>query len=100
MKADERKVFTEAIAKYGEDEQMRIAQEECAELIQAISKYHRAQSNPDGRYLERAKDNLIEEIADVSIMVDQLKLMVKGSHTEMRAARVQRLAIRMKGERR
>lgn len=100
MKADERKVFTEAIAKYGEDEQMRIAQEECAELIQAISKYHRAQSNPDGRYFSRAKANLIEEIADVSIMIDQLKLMVKGSHTEMRAEKVERMAIRMKGERR
>lgn len=100
MKAEERKVFTEAIAKYGEDEQMRIAQEECAELIQAISKYHRAQSNPDGRYFSRARDNLIEEIADVSIMIDQLKLMVKGDHAEMRTAKVERMAIRMKGERR
>ena len=100
MKAEERKVFTEAIAKYGEEKQMRIAQEECAELIQAISKYIRAQSNPDGRYLERAKANLIEEIADVSIMVDQLKLMVKGNHTEMRAAKIARTAVRMKGERR
>jgi len=99
MKKEERKIFTTAIAEYGDDEQMRIAQEECAELIQAISKYHRAQMSTDRRHrkkdIERAEKQLIEEIADVSIMIDQLKLMIHGNHNDVRAAKVERIGARL-----
>ena len=57
-----------AIARhYGKEPQMGIAQEECAELIQAISKVRRK-----GETVETL-DNLVEEIADVSIMCAQLE---------------------------
>jgi len=99
MKKEERKIFTAAIAEYGEVEQMGIAQEECSELIQAISKYHRAQMSTDSRHrkkdIERAEKQLIEEIADVSIMIDQLKLMIHGNHNDVRAAKVARLGARL-----
>ena len=52
---------------YGKLPQMAIAQEECAELIQAISKVRRK-----GETVETL-DNLVEEIADVSIMCAQLE---------------------------
>ena len=57
-----------AIARhYGKEPQMGVTQEECAELIQAISKVHRK-----GETVETL-DNLVEEIADVSIMCAQLE---------------------------
>ena len=52
---------------YGREAQMGVAQEECAELIQAISKIRRK-----GETVETL-DNLVEEIAVVSIMCAQLE---------------------------
>ena len=98
MKTLERQILTNAIEKNGTDEQMRIAQEECAELIQAISKYQRAQlaeSRHRGHATERATKHLIEEIADVSIMVDQLKLMIKGNHNDVREQKITRIGERI-----
>lgn len=46
---------------YGLDEQLNILQEECAELIQAASKYRRTKSPV-----------IIEEMADVYIMLAQI----------------------------
>ena len=56
-----------AIARhYGKEPQMGVAQEECAELIQAVSKIRRKGETKD------AIDHLAEEIADVRIMCAQL----------------------------
>lgn len=61
---------------YGADAQMGIAQEECAELIQAISKYKRAYNYAnDPIKIREATQNLLEEIADVIVMTMQLKLI-------------------------
>lgn len=51
---------------YGREAQMGVAQEECAELIQAISKVRRKGATADSR------GHLAEEIADVLIMCSQL----------------------------
>ena len=57
-----------AIARhYGKEPQMGVAQEECAELIQAISKVRRMGETMD------TLDHLAEEIADVNIMCAQLE---------------------------
>lgn len=53
---------------YGITPQLGILQEECAELIQAISKHLRGEP----------KDNMLEEIADVEIMIDQIKILLDG----------------------
>ena len=52
---------------YGKEPQIGVAQEECAELIQAISKVRRKGETKD------AIDHLAEEIADVRIMCAQLE---------------------------
>ena len=60
------------IAHYGVDKQLDMLVEECAELIQAIQKYKRYKDIPgEGK----AFDNLIEEIADVENIIDQIKLL-------------------------
>lgn len=54
------------IAKHYGDQQFGIVTEELAELIQAISKYQRKPG-------EESKTNVTEEMADVYIMLEQLK---------------------------
>ena len=56
---------------------MLIAAEEAAELIQAISKVRRY------GYIGEHKDNLIEEIADVSIILQELKMMFDITDAEI-----------------
>ena len=58
------KKCAQIIANYGRHAQLDILQEECAELIQAISKIRRSTPN--------AEEHFIDEMADVSIMVYQM----------------------------
>ena len=62
---------------YGLAKQQRQLAEECGELIQATSKYMRFQeesyaSTVDWTYLQ----NVIEEIADVEVMLDEIKYLL------------------------
>lgn len=66
------------IEHYGAASQLSIAMEECAELIQAISKMNRsaesiAGSMPDSVKFCEAKANLEEEMADVIVCINQLQ---------------------------
>lgn len=63
----EEDVLKTAISTYGNEAQLCVAMEECAELIQAISKYK--------RYGSKAQEQVAEEIADVLIVVDEVKLI-------------------------
>lgn len=65
----------EILKHYGVRSQQRQLIEECAELIQAVSKLHRA-SKPQQLARERkqaAFHDFLEELADVEIMVEQMK---------------------------
>ena len=57
-------ILTTAIRTFGEKEQECQAIEECAELIVAINHKHRGRDS-----------NIAEEIADVEIMLEQLKII-------------------------
>lgn len=59
-------VISKSIKYYGAEIQSTVCMEECAELIQAISKAKRGKIN---------RDNMIEEIADVLICIEMLKQM-------------------------
>ena len=62
-------IYKLAIDTYGSENQLNMAIEELAELIQAINKTR--------RYPEslKARDNVAEEMADVAIMLEQLALI-------------------------
>ena len=60
-----------AIAKWGRTSQIDMLQEECAELIVAINKYKR---NNVG-----TTEAVLEEIADVEIMIDQIKVLLEAN---------------------
>lgn len=62
---------------YGE-EQINLMIEEMAELTQALCKYKRMQSDNKPRATETdILENIIEEIADVEIMLEQIKYQLK-----------------------
>ncbi len=82
--------YQAAITKYGEKNQQMMAIEEMSELTKAICKYWRSPS-PD-----TIKD-ILEEMADVEIMLDQLKLMF-GDPKEVKEAKIHRLFRRVREE--
>ena len=70
-------ILKKAIETYGEEPQIRQCMEECAELIQAINKHKRAQGSLKEERYNIAFDNLLEEIADVEIMLEQIKHLLE-----------------------
>lgn len=60
-------IWRQSIDHYGTQLQSIVCMEECAELIQAISKKLREPTSPN--------DHLAEEMADVIICLHQLKMM-------------------------
>jgi len=87
------KVIRECIERYGEDKKSCMATEECAELIQAINKVKRKIKEN-----KEAIDNLIEEISDVEIMIEQLKIMYgidDGKINQMMMEKLERQLDRM-----
>ena len=93
-------IIEAAIAKLGEENQMRQTQEELAELIVAINKYERAIKNNDHPLcINAARKNIIEEMTDVLIMFDTVKkiLDIKDEELEyVRAYKMKRLLNRLK----
>jgi len=63
------------IQHYGVDKQLDLLIEECAELIKAICKFKRS-DHPALEVL--LNNNLIEEIADVENIIEQIKLNDSG----------------------
>lgn len=65
MTQEQRETITKsAIKKFGNAAQLRQLQEECAELIVAVNHYFRKRP--------QAREELIEEVADVTIMLMEL----------------------------
>jgi NTP pyrophosphatase (non-canonical NTP hydrolase) len=77
-------LFDKAITKWGEAPQLVMMMEECAELTQAISKALRGKED---------LSNIAEEIADVEIMLAQMKLIFSNSVEveNWKSAKIQRL---------
>ena len=67
-------VVRRSIEHYGKDVQSTVCMEECAELIQAISKEKRGKSD---------KDHLAEEMADVIICIEMLKQIYNITEDEI-----------------
>ena len=89
-------VLEENIRENGVALETVIAMEECAELIQAISKVKRY------GFIGEYKDNLIEEIADVNIVVHELMMIFDISNDDIAEfidSKIQRIKKRL-GERR
>ena len=71
------------IGRFGEDAQAMIHMEECAELIQAVSKLRRIRNSD--RDDSAATYNLVEEMADVLICLEQMQEIYGISDQELQA---------------
>lgn len=76
--------------KCGKESQLRQLQEECAELIVACSKILRDNN--------RAVNNLIEELADVRVMIEQIEYLygIKSLVEDEMIYKIERQLERMK----
>ena len=91
----DRKILRKAIDTYGTEAQMMQCIEEMAELIQAINKYFRANTNEE---MVKAYISVIEEISDVQIMLEQMRLLFGDKAVdEQITAKLGRLQKRLKG---
>lgn len=59
---------------YGARSQMDMAIEEMSELTKALLKYRRLEADPGVR-MDKARDDIIDEIADVRIMCRQMEIL-------------------------
>ena len=108
MTKTETKIMKAAIEKYGADAQLGMVVEECSELIQAICKYLRARANTktSQRDFDRRIEAVIEEAADVQIMLDQMSMMgsewdpsiYRDTLAKIREEKLQRLQNRLNGK--
>lgn len=94
MTKEQEAVLKRALDYYGIDNQLTKAVEEMAELTKEICKLKIAGQNFNGADLIRAKQNLLEEKADVYIMLMQLDLYF-GESLAYIDAKIARLKERM-----
>lgn len=83
------RVFSKAICRYGIPAQSVVAVEELSELQKEVCKALRGQLN---------KENMTEEMADVWIVIEQLKMMYNITDEDVRNVvhkKIQRLKERM-----
>lgn len=86
---DNIEIFKDAIETYGAEVQIDMVFEECSELIDALCKWKRGRSSIQ---------DIVTEMADVSIMIDQLKVMfeVDDAFENERVKKIEKLTKRLK----
>lgn len=89
---ERRNIMTRAIQHYGETAQIDMAIEEMAELTKALCKVKRAATGAESA---AAVANVIEETADVQIMLDQLRIIFARSTDEIEEEKLRRLLTRI-----
>ena len=77
MTQQEKDLYERNIKYHGIEQETTIAMEECSELIQAISKCKRYGC------INKYRENLIEEMTDVLIMIDELKTIYQISDVDI-----------------
>lgn len=89
LKTEQMTVLIKAIETFGTRNQEDVAIEEMSELIKALIK-HRRYNTPE------TKENILEEIADVMIMICQLTV-IHGFDVNVVYEKINRLKQRMEG---
>lgn len=89
-------ILEAALERYGAKAQRRQMIGEMAELTQALCKLERMEEplGYNAADTTRAKDHVLEEIADVQIMLNQMQLLY-GDCTEHEIKKLERLAWRL-----
>lgn len=88
----EAKILQDAVDVYGTDSQIGVAIEEMSELTHALSRYQRAKR--EGKLDELHVRDILLEMADVQIMLNQLRLIF-GDDVEEEIFKLERLERRL-----
>lgn len=84
---NQEEIYRQAIAQYGVEPQCKMAIEEMAELTNALMKFDRGRNTVE---------DIIDEIADVKIMMSQLAIIYGKDNVQKRIDyKIQRLANRL-----
>ncbi len=86
---EELAIYDAFINNFGVESQLKMLQEECAELIVAVSKMLRNTHD--------AETNLVEELADAQNMINQIKRFYPKMET-IREEKLLRAALSLKGK--
>ena len=93
MTTEERRALLDrAITAYGAPAQMDMAVEEMAELTKALCKVKRVSCAAEAKAV---LENVVEEMADVQIMLDQLRIIFGRSTDEAEEYKLERLKKRL-----
>ncbi len=84
---EEKQLLMRALKRYGVDNQLMLMQEELAEAITAISHFRRKREN--------GMSEVAEELADVSIVLDQLKYVFGEDIERWRQKKLKKLRLRL-----
>ena len=88
------RILRKGIATYGIEPQVDQCIEECSELIKALLKKRRADHGTANLDYETAVGNIVEEIADVKIMLGQMELLY-GPSSEIEQQKLARMKQRI-----
>jgi NTP pyrophosphatase (non-canonical NTP hydrolase) len=84
-------IYKKAVKLWGVEFEIDMMIEECAELIQALQKYKRDTSF-------KTINNMYEELADVEIMSEQMRIVFNSDSIDLEKERkIRRLETRIKG---
>lgn len=93
MTTEERRALLDrAITAYGAPAQMDMAVEEMAELTKALCKVKRVSCTAEAKAV---LENVVEEMADVQIMLDKLRIFFGRSTAEAEEYKLERLKKRL-----
>lgn len=92
----DRYILEKAVDTYGNESQVDMAIEEMSELTKALLKYRRALKGNTDISVSKAHSDILEEIADVEIMLDQMKI-IYGEPICERKHKIDRLKERLDG---
>ena len=88
----EENIYKRIVDTWGVESQLNMVTEEMGELLQAISKYRRAQ-NKDDKTKIAAYNHLCEEVADVENMMNQMRYMLDSDKIdEYKKAKLERIS--------
>ena len=76
----------------GYEEQSNQLIEECAELIQAINKHRRVKVAGNKHKVQMALESIVEEIADVEIMLEQIKFLLSIPEEELKITKLYKVS--------
>jgi len=82
LNTENKEMCYQLLQRYGSKLQMTMAIEECSELQKAICKIFRKTDNATTAYVD---ENILEELVDVIVMCEQLRLMACISMDDINA---------------